>query len=321
VVLWNSVVSVSNCDPHDRARPEEFECGLFVQSGTDFPSTPADFSSQRATERPFASQKFKIVTKDMSIHIHTSPETPPERILYPVIVNCPLALHDFLEPPKVTPQFELFLQLSPIKGEMNRLQYNYLSSVVSERLTLNPHKLIVAKSQTQEQKTERKEANDRGVTAAVVTAQLEPQRTPKSQELPLLACVYEKIECGCLELKDCKTSQENGNEVLAEIAFTNIAYVLENSSHATVTKVLLDNFTYLRCSTFKLNVPIFWFVASPSESEKTFNYWLLLKVPCHTVWFLRCGFIFTTFKFVGFTLHCPKYKTSSVLLNRTLPSP
>lgn len=92
------------------------------------------------------------------------------------------------------------------------------------------------------------------------------------------ACVYEKIECGCLELKDCKTSrkyclhlflideldhshkqircrpqlsfdlrfvdtEENGNEVLAEIAFTNIAYVLENSSHATVTKVLLDNFT------------------------------------------------------------------------------
>lgn len=69
---------------------------------------------------------------------------------------------------------------------MSSKRYNYLSSVVSERLTLNPHKLIVAKSQTQEQKTERKEANDRGVTAAVVTAQLEPQRTPKSQELPLL---------------------------------------------------------------------------------------------------------------------------------------
>jgi hypothetical protein len=111
---------------------------------------------------------------------------------------------------------------------MSSKRYNYLSSVVSERLTWNPHKLTVSKSQTQEQKTERKEASDRGVTAAVVTAQLEPQRTPKSQELPLLACVYEKIECGSLELKECKTSQENGNEVLAEIAFTNIEYLLEN---------------------------------------------------------------------------------------------
>jgi hypothetical protein len=84
----------------------------------------------------------------MSIHIHTSPETPPKRILYPVNVNCTLALHDFLEPPKVTPQFELLLQLSPIKGEMSCLQNNYLLSVVSERLAWNPHKLTVAKSQT-----------------------------------------------------------------------------------------------------------------------------------------------------------------------------
>jgi hypothetical protein len=160
--LQFGVMSVSSCDPHDRAHPEDFECGLFVQSGTEFPSTTADFS-QHGTERPFASQKFK---------------TPPERILYPVNVNCPLALHDSLESPKVIPQFELFLQLSPIKGEMNRLQYNYLSSVVSERLTLNRHKLTVAKSQSQKQKTERKEASDQRVTNAVVTAQLEPQRTP-----------------------------------------------------------------------------------------------------------------------------------------------
>jgi hypothetical protein len=94
-----------------------------------------------------------------------------------------------------------------------------------------------------------------------------------------------------------------------------------SNSYSRSTPSKLFILSYLHYSTFKLNVPFFWFVASPSESEKTFNYWLLLKVPCHTVWFLRCGFIFTTFKFVGFTLHCPKYKTSSVLLNRTLPSP
>jgi hypothetical protein len=198
----------------------------------------------------------------MSIHIHASPETPPERILYPVNVNCTLALHDFVEPPKVTPQLELFLQLSPIKGEMNRLQYNYLSSVVSERLTLNPHKLIVAKSQTQEQKTERKEASDQGVTTAVVTAQLEPQRTPQSQELPLLTCIYVKIERGNFELKERKTPQENGDEVLAEIAFTNIEYLLENSLHTTVTKVLLDNFT-IQCPQHK-NSP-FSLLVSPLQ--------------------------------------------------------
>jgi hypothetical protein len=70
--LQFGVMSVSSCDPHDRAHPEDFECGLFVQSGTEFPSTTADFS-QHGTERPFASQKFKIVAKDMSIHIDTSP--------------------------------------------------------------------------------------------------------------------------------------------------------------------------------------------------------------------------------------------------------
>jgi len=138
-------MNVSNCDPHDRAHPEEFECGLFVQSGTEFPSTPADFSPQRATERPFASQKIKIVAKDMSIHIQASPEAPPERILYPVNVNCPLALYDFLEPPKVTPQFELFLQLSPIKREMNRLQYPHsrlrtFSLYCDTQLQSQPHR-------------------------------------------------------------------------------------------------------------------------------------------------------------------------------------
>jgi len=69
-----------------------------------------------------------------------------------------------------------------------------------------------------------------------------------------------RIERGSFELKERKTSQENGDEILAEIAFINIEYVLENSSHATVTKVLLYKFT-IQCPQHK-NLPFSLLVSS-----------------------------------------------------------
>jgi hypothetical protein len=153
-------LSVSSCDPQDRSRPEEFERGLFVQSAVQFPTKPSDFSSQRGIERPIASQRFKVFphiflcfcltlslscslillffliflifhvlqieAREMSVHIQASPESPSERVLHPVNLNCTIALNDFLQPPKFTPQFELFLRLSPIKGQMNRSQYPHI---------------------------------------------------------------------------------------------------------------------------------------------------------------------------------------------------
>jgi hypothetical protein len=73
--------------------------------------------------------KKKIEARELSVHMQATPESHFECVLQPVHMKCTIALNDFLEPPKASPHFEIFLKFSPIKGQMNPVQYPFTFSL------------------------------------------------------------------------------------------------------------------------------------------------------------------------------------------------
>ena len=81
-------------------------------------------------------------TTNLSVDLQATPESRVERVLQPFNLAVNISLNDYLHAPKVTPNFELFVQVSRVNFSINPAQYKYFTSVFSERLSWSPGALL-----------------------------------------------------------------------------------------------------------------------------------------------------------------------------------